>query len=74
MHSRSLLILLVCLWLFVEENQGLRIRLPGLKLSATFRRTASYLKKKFRLDTSKEDVSDPSLTSDGDLLDENDEL
>lgn len=74
MRSRSLFILLVCLWIFVEENQGLRLRLPGLKISATFRRTAKYLKKKFHLDTSNEDVPDPSLTSNGNFNDEDDEL
>lgn len=62
MRSQSLVILLLCLGIFMEENQAIRLRIPGLKISATFRKTATYLKKKFHLDTSKEEVRDPMET------------
>ena len=74
MRSQSLFILLLCFWIFMEENQAIRLRLPGLKISATFRKTATYLKKKLHLDTSKEEVPDPSATLQENDTDEYDEL
>lgn len=74
MRSQSLFIFLLCFGIFMEENQAIRLRLPGLKISATFRKTATYLKKKFHLDTSKEEVSEPLATSQENNTDQYDEL
>ncbi len=74
MRSELLFISIVCLLIFIEENDSLRLRLPGLKISATFSKTAAYIKRKLRLNTNKTSISDQSEIFEDDSKEENDEL
>ncbi len=74
MRSGLLLIAIVCLLIFIEENNSIRLRLPGLKISATFRKTAAYIKKKLHLNTNKTSGSDQSSILEDGSTDENEEL
>ena len=70
MRTGLLLVTIVCLLIFIEENDATRFRLPGLKISATFRKTAAYIKKKLNLDTNKSN----GLNVDEAAVDDNAEL
>ena len=45
-HYRFVFVSILCLLLFVDEINSLRIRIPALRLSSTLGKTASCLKKK----------------------------
>ncbi len=61
-HRQLLFILILCLFILADETKALRLRMPVLRLSATFSRTTSYVKKKLHLNDNKVVISDQSST------------
>lgn len=61
-RGRLLFITILCLFILIDETDAFRMRLPGLRISATFHKTATYLKKKLHIDSNKVPIPDGSPT------------
>ncbi len=70
-HS-EILILFLCLTIFIDDINGIRLRMPGIRISATFSKPANCAKKKNRI---MEEVHDERLApGEIDSTQKNDEL
>jgi len=73
-HSRLLFIAILCLFILIDETNSLRVRVPSIRLSATFSKTAASIKKKLYLDDSDVVTQDGSSTLNIRPLEKNDDL
>lgn len=46
-RSLPVFVAILCLFILIDEIDSLRVRMPSIRISATFSKTAAYIKKKF---------------------------
>ncbi len=71
---KQLLILFLCLTLFIDDTYALRLRIPSLRMSATFRRKTDHNKKKNFVINNEMNIPDNKIPLNVGSTGDNDEL